>query len=106
MPKKPAPNPRRTNGARRTKVIQRVRREESECWLCGEPVDVTLPPRLPASPEIHEIIPVSRGGDPYDRSNCHLTHRVCNQKQGNRLPDEEIAPSRTSSSRIETSRTW
>jgi 5-methylcytosine-specific restriction endonuclease McrA len=99
-------NPRRTNGARRTKLIKRVRREEDTCWLCGEPVDVTLPPRLPASPEVHEVIPVGRGGDPYDRANCHLTHRVCNQKQGNRLEGEPVAPSRVAQQGIETSRTW
>lgn len=98
-------NPRRSNGSRRTKLLRRVRSEEDTCWLCGLPVDTSLPPKLPASPEVHEVIPVSRGGDPYDRSNCHLTHRICNQKQGNRLPDEPAPPPRGKQG-IKTTRKW
>ena len=79
-------NPRRSNGHRRDQIRKRVLSEESNCWLCGEPVDTTLPPHQPGSPEVHEIIPVSRGGDPLDRDNCRLTHRLCNDRQGNRLP--------------------
>jgi 5-methylcytosine-specific restriction endonuclease McrA len=33
--------------------------------------------------EIDEIIPVSKGGDPFDLANCQLTHRRCNQRKGN-----------------------
>jgi 5-methylcytosine-specific restriction endonuclease McrA len=99
-------NPRRANGNRRTKLIGRVKAEESMCWLCGEPVDTTLPHGLPASPEVHEVIPVSRGGDPLDRANCHLTHRLCNQRQGNRLPGEPAPPRRGQPGPIKTSRVW
>ena len=70
-------NPRRTNGAKRNKVRARVLREETHCWLCGEPVDVKLAHGLPQSPEVDEIIPVSKGGDRYDRKNCRLAHRLC-----------------------------
>ena len=59
--------------------------EEDVCWICGQPVDKTLPPGLPGSPEVDEVVPVSRGGSPYDRSNCRLAHRICNQRRGNRL---------------------
>lgn len=96
------PNPRRANGHRRNKVRARVLREETECWLCGQPVDTTLPPGLPTSPEVDEVVPVSLGGDPYDRSNCRLAHRLCNQRRGNgtrarRVPEAEG---------IKTARTW
>ncbi|NYI78712.1 HNH endonuclease [Nocardioides panzhihuensis] len=95
-------NPRRSNGHRRNKVRARVLREETECWLCGQSVDTTLPPGLPTSPEVDEVVPVSRGGDPYDRANCRLAHRLCNQRRGNgtrghRAPAVEV---------IATSRTW
>ena len=76
-------NPRRANGHRRTQLRQRVLREEDICWLCGHPVDKTLPPYLPGSPEVDEIIPVSLGGDPLDRNNTHLAHRICNVRRGN-----------------------
>lgn len=62
-----AVNPRRANGSLRDKVRARVLREETHCWLCGAPVDKTLPHGLPASPEVDEIVPVSKGGSPFDR---------------------------------------
>ena len=78
-----AGNPRRANGHRRDQVRARVLREETDCWLCGQPVDVTLPPFLPDSPEVDEVVPVSLGGDPLDRNNCRLSHRLCNVRRGN-----------------------
>lgn len=83
-------NPRRTNGHRRNQIRARVLAEEDTCWapFCNRLVDKQLPPGLDASPEVHEVIPVSRGGSPYDRSNCVLTHRECNRIIGNRTPTE------------------
>ncbi|MGB2557744.1 HNH endonuclease [Cellulosimicrobium cellulans] len=37
----------------------------------------------PMRAEVDEIVPISLGGSPYERSNCRLTHRICNQKRGN-----------------------
>lgn len=76
-------NPRRTNGHRRNQLRARVLREEDTCWLCNQPVDKTLPPYLAGSPEVDEIVPVSLGGDPLDRANTHLAHRLCNVRRGN-----------------------
>jgi 5-methylcytosine-specific restriction endonuclease McrA len=76
-------NPRRTNGHRRNQVRARVLAEEDICWLCGRPVDKTIKTPHPDSPEVDEIVPVSKGGSPYDRSNCHLSHRRCNRARGN-----------------------
>ena len=76
-------NPRRTNGHRRDQVRRRVLAEEDTCWICGEPVDKSLPPWQHGSPEVDEVVPVSLGGDPYDRSNCRLSHRLCNVRRGN-----------------------
>lgn len=84
------PNPRRQNGHRRNQLRARVLARDNHCWapFCGQPVDKTLPPGLDASPEVHEIIPVSRGGDPLSLDNCVLTHRACNRSIGNRTPNE------------------
>lgn len=68
-------NPRRTNGHRRNQLRRRVLAEENECWICGQPVDKTRKTPDPMSPEVDEIIPVSKGGDPYARANCRLAHR-------------------------------
>ncbi|MGC4964252.1 HNH endonuclease [Gordonia sp. DT101] len=72
-------NPRRANGHRRDQVRQRVLREEHLCHLCGQLVEKTLPTPHPGSPEVDEIIPVSKGGSAYDRANCRLSHRACNR---------------------------
>lgn len=85
------------NGHRRRELVKRVKAEERTCALCGLPVDKTLKmtpgehgPKCPGggcagcSPhpmrgEVDEDLPRSRGGSPYERSNCHLLHRACNQ---------------------------
>ena len=56
---------------------------DGEIHLCGRPVDKSLPPGLPGSPEVDEIIPVSKGGSPYLFSNCRLAHRWCNRVRSN-----------------------
>ncbi|MDQ1122160.1 hypothetical protein [Microbacterium trichothecenolyticum] len=89
------------NGARRRALVKRVRAEESTCALCDKPVNPTItvqhgqhgskcPTRdctgcvpHPMRGEVDEDIPRSRGGSPYDRENCHLMHRKCNQYKGN-----------------------
>ena len=76
-------NPRVSNGHRRRQLRARVLREEDVCWLCNGTVDKTLPAGHPMAPEVDEIIPVSKGGSPYDRDNCRLTHRICNARRGN-----------------------
>lgn len=89
------------NGARRRALVKRVRATETDCALCDKPVDpaITVQPgehgtRCPTSDcggciphpmrgEVDEDIPRSRGGSPYERDNCHLMHRKCNQYKGN-----------------------
>ena len=65
-------NTRYANGHRRRKVRAQVLREEDHCHICGQLVDVTLPHGLPASPEVDEVIPWSRGGSPYSRENLSV----------------------------------
>jgi 5-methylcytosine-specific restriction endonuclease McrA len=97
-------NPRQANGHRRRQLRARVLREESECWLCGLPVDVSLPPHLDGSPEVDEVIPVSAGGDPLDRNNTRLAHRLCNVRRGQQAK-EQLKARRTIGA-FETTRTW
>jgi 5-methylcytosine-specific restriction endonuclease McrA len=80
-----ATNTRYANGHRRRRLRARVLAHYTHCALCGSPVDKTLPATDPGAPEVDEIIPVSRGGDPLAWSNVQLTHRACNQAKGNRL---------------------
>lgn len=53
-------------------------------------MDVTLPAGTPMSPELDEIIPVARGGSPYDIDNLQLAHRICNQKKGARMAGDDL----------------
>ena len=78
------PNPRRTNGARRDAIRRWVLATQDHCALCGKPVDKSLRTPHPMSAEVDEIIPVSKGGSPYDRDNVQLTHRSCNQRKSNK----------------------
>lgn len=75
-------NPRRTNGSRRTKLRNRVRAMGLPCALCGQPIDYSLPAGDPMSYELDEIVPVSKGGSPYDPANVQPAHRICNQRKG------------------------
>ena len=94
-------NPRNANGHRRREVRKRVLAEETHCGICGEPVDKSLGmvrgehgarcARVecegcvphPMRAEVDEVVPVSLGGSPYQRSNVRLTHRECNRRRGN-----------------------
>lgn len=73
------PNPRRTNGHKRNQLRKRALSYYDTCYLCGKPIDKTIKTPHPQSAEVDEIIPVSRGGNPYDWNNLRLTHRQCNQ---------------------------
>lgn len=79
---RPKRNPRVANGHRRRQLRAQVLAEEDVCWLCGGPVDKTLPAGHPMAPELDEVLPVSHGGSPYDRANVRLSHRLHNQQRG------------------------
>ena len=77
-------NPRYSNGARRRAIRKRLLASCDTCAICGQRIDKSLKTPDPMSPEVDEIIPVSKGGDPLDISNCRLVHRICNQRRGNK----------------------
>lgn len=79
-------DPRTRNPAQRRALRARVFANSDVCAICGYQVDKALGPYLPESPEIDEIIPVARGGDPYDFANLQLTHRKCNRQKSDKIP--------------------
>ena len=96
-------NPRYEKYSARVKIRARVLREESHCWLCGAPVDTSLPHGMPESPEVDEVVPISKGGSPIDRNNVRLAHRLCNQKRGNKdIGDYRVERMKP----LKTSRQW
>lgn len=70
-------NPRRRAG--RDALVRRVRALGQPCWICGLPIDVTLPAGHPLAFELDELVPVSKGGSPVNFENCKGAHRACNQ---------------------------
>ena len=77
-------NPRYANGHARRQVREWLRSQGLPCHICGRAIDYTLPARHPMSFEVDEVVPVSKGGSPYDRSNVAPAHRICNERRGNR----------------------
>ena len=108
----PSSNPRYGSWKRRTDVRNWLLATQDVCALCGQPIDKTLTTyvdprdgkrkRHPMSAEVDEIVPISKGGSPYDRENVRLTHRICNQRRGNKT-EPEI---RTINLPLPTSRDW
>lgn len=79
-------DPRKRNPAVRRQLRARVFANSDVCAICGYQVDKSLAPFTPESPEVDEIIPVARGGDPYQFENLQLTHRKCNRQKSDKMP--------------------
>lgn len=71
-------NVRRANSTRRNAVRARVRAIGAPCWICGLDIDYNRPARDPLAYEADELVPVSKGGSPYDEANIRAAHRCCN----------------------------
>lgn len=84
-------NERVSNGWRRRQLRARVLAAYDVCAICGKPVDKTLKTPHPMSAEVDELIPVSRGGDPYSFTNCRLTHRRCNRMKSDKTDEHARA---------------
>ena len=90
-----AQNPRRTNSSKRNNLRAWLRSQHRGCWICrvfGRPdyIDYSLPAGHPLSFEVDELVPVSKGGSPYSRTNVDAAHRRCNQWRGNKSVQEVI----------------
>lgn len=65
------------------------------CWLCNEPIDMTLPWRHPRSKSVDHVIPRQHGGPLLDQNNLRPAHRTCNVSRGNRTRrEQQLNPSR------------
>lgn len=99
-----ANNPRRANGSRRDKIIAYWRSQGQPCALCHLPIDYSAPywiesgrfredgtPIMTVNPDafvVDEIVPVSRGGSPFDRENTQPAHARCNSRKGNKMQND------------------
>lgn len=105
---------RYANGARRRALRAWLAAQGLPCHICGQPIDYDLDwyvdprdgrvKRHPMSFEVDELIPVSLGGSPIDRSNVAPAHRICNERRGNKISRFETKP--PPPSELKQSRKW
>ncbi len=108
-------NIRSKDGNARRKAVAWLKSQRRDCWICeafGRPaeIDYSLPGGHPLSFECDELIPVSKGGSPTERSNLGAAHRRCNQWRSNRSVEEVLRIARNESSKaqrtIVSSKKW
>lgn len=78
-----------SNGNAKRKLRARLKAEGRPCHLCGQPIDYDLPAGDPWSFELDHIVPLARGGNPYDYDNAAASHRICNERKGCRMPQDQ-----------------
>lgn len=71
-------NPRVSNSTRYNRFTSKVRARGDRCAICWHDIDYSLTTPDPMSFEVDHIVPISRGGDPYDPANGQASHRCCN----------------------------
>lgn len=72
---------------------QVVREYGSDCHICNEPIDLTLPRTSKLGLTVDHLIPLSRGGTD-TMPNLRPAHWGCNIKKSNKLMEELSAQSR------------
>lgn len=71
-----------------------IQSKDPYCAECHKWIDVTLPMideqggRNALAVEVDHIIPLSRGGAPYELTNLQLTHMRCNRKKGSKMQSD------------------
>jgi 5-methylcytosine-specific restriction endonuclease McrA len=79
----PTGNDPQLNTRRYRNLKAQVRAEEPDCWLCGQPIDLTLDAQVhPLGSTIDHVIPRSSPAfEPWmntDRQSVRHAHRQCN----------------------------
>lgn len=61
------------------------------CWLCGKPLDYSLPDDHPEGFNLDHAIPVSTHPElAEDPANFRSSHKDCNERRGDRAPFIEL----------------
>ena len=75
-------------GSGRTRYDQarkRIIATQSICGICGQPVDKSLRWPHPMSACVDHIIPLDKGGHPFELDNLQLAHMCCNRQKSDKL---------------------
>lgn len=65
---------------------------QSNCALCGRPVNFDLKFPDPWSATLDHILPIAKGGDPASLNNLQLAHLQCNRIKSTRLMSSSDHP--------------
>ncbi|MDJ0003312.1 HNH endonuclease [Rhodococcus fascians] len=82
------------------------------CHICKLVIDPNAPRNSKGQFTLDHLVPLSRGGDPFELTNCAPAHRGCNGRRGNRFEhDPQPAPRPAIAARFDddtprTSRCW
>lgn len=68
---------------------KRIYATQTNCGICGKPVDFTLRYPHPLSACIDHIIPIAKGGHPSDYENLQLAHWTCNRQKSDKLVERK-----------------
>ena len=79
-PKPPRSRGRTGRPYRRLKA--KLKAAGAPCWVCGSPIDLSLPWWDPWSHTVDHLRPLTLDGDPLDEANVASAHRRCNQVRG------------------------
>lgn len=77
-------------------LANNLRAQRRPCWLCGQPIDYSLPSTHIAAFSVDHVQPLSLRPDLAEEpSNLRAAHSRCNKSRGNRQPKPGLGESST-----------
>ena len=80
----------------RANLLERDRRANAPCWICGQPIDYRAEPMTPDAWEPDHVLPVATHPElAFDPGNIKPSHCSCNRARGKKKNDNGLGlPSR------------
>lgn len=79
---------------------------QSNCGICGRPVNFDKKFPDPWSATLDHIVPISKGGDPASLENLQLAHLACNRMKSSKLIKPQVKEKSVSNRDLPLSCDW
>lgn len=79
---------------------------QSNCAICGRPVNFDKVFPDPWSPTVDHIIPIIKGGDPASLENLQLAHLQCNRMKSSKIVEVKLKEKPVSNRDLPLSCDW